>query len=268
MTAAADPALVGQRVAALTKIGGWTTHAIIDTTDLVAVPDEVDATYAEAVVTNGITAWQMLHRKARVRAGQTILVHGANGGVGSLLAQLALIAGVRVIGTASSQHHEELRALGITPVDYRTEDVPARVRELAPGGVDAVFDNVGGQNLDDAWALLRRGGSVVSYVRVASAVDGNGSAMLGVLKVLGRMWWWNTVPNGRRAYFYNLWAGRTFTRGRFTARLRKDLGAVFDLLASGQLSPRIAATLPLSQIADAMKLAETRTAVGKIVLIP
>lgn len=160
--AGVDSTLAGRRVAVLTKVGGWTSHAIVDAADLVAVPDGVDPVAAETVVTNGITAWQMLHRKARIRSGQTILVHGANGGVGNTLAQLALIAGARVIGTASARHHEALRALGVTPIDYRTEDVPARVRELAPDGVDAVFDNVGGRNITDAWGLLRRGGTLVS----------------------------------------------------------------------------------------------------------
>ena len=75
-----DPALVGRRVAAVTKTGGWTTHALLDARTLVPVPDGVDAAEAETVVLNGITAWQMLYRKARVRPGQTILVHGANGG--------------------------------------------------------------------------------------------------------------------------------------------------------------------------------------------
>jgi NADPH:quinone reductase-like Zn-dependent oxidoreductase len=264
---AGEPNLIGRRVAVLTKVGGWTTHAIVDAVDVVTVPDGVDPVAAETVVTNGITAWQMLHRKARIRSGQTILVHGANGGVGNTVAQLALIAGVRVIGTASARHHDALRALGVTPVDYRTEDVPARVRELAPDGVDAVFDNVGGSNITDGWALLRRGGTLVSY-GTAAVQEGTGSAMLPVVKVLARMWWWHALPNGRRAYFYNLWAGRRFTHGRFIARLRADLTAVLDLVATGRLSPQVAATLPLSRTADAMKLAESRTAIGKVVLIP
>jgi NADPH:quinone reductase-like Zn-dependent oxidoreductase len=130
-----------------------------------------------------------------------------------------------------------------------------------------VFDNVGGDNITDAWHLLRRGGTLVSY-GVAAVQDGTGSAMLPVVRVLARMWWWNAVPNGRGAYFYNLWAGRRFTHGRFVARLRADLTAVFDLIATGRLTAQIAATLPLSRTADAVKLAESRTAVGKVVLIP
>ncbi len=132
--------LAGARVAGLTKTGGWASHVLLDAADVVGVPEGVGAAEAETAVVNGITAWQILHRKARVRTGGTILVHGANSGVGSILVQLALNAGVRVIGTASARHHDALRALGVTPVDYRTENVPARIRELAPGGMDAVFD--------------------------------------------------------------------------------------------------------------------------------
>ncbi|HEX3780780.1 MAG TPA: medium chain dehydrogenase/reductase family protein [Pseudonocardiaceae bacterium] len=265
--AGADPALRTRRVAALTKVGGWTTHAVLDAADLVVVPDGVDPVSAEAVVVNGITAWQMLHRKARIHRGQTVLVHGANGGVGSILVQLASIAGARVIGTASSRHHETLRALGVLPIDYRTEDVPARVRELAPNGVDAVFDNVGGANITDARDLLRRGGTLVSY-GAANTMKGTGSATLPVLKTLARMWLWNVLPNGRNAHFFNVWAGRKLTRGRFMARQRTDLTALFDLIATGQLTAQVAATLPLSRTAEAMKLAESRTSVGKVILIP
>ena len=98
-----DPGLTGRRVAALTKVGGWSSHLAVDAADLVPVPDGVAAVDAEAVVVNGITAWQMLHRGARVRAGQTVLVLGANGGVGSTLVQLARAAGATVIGSASTR---------------------------------------------------------------------------------------------------------------------------------------------------------------------
>lgn len=149
--------LLGQRVAAMTKTGGWATHALVPAEDLVPVPAGVDPAEASTLVVNGITAWSMLHRSAKVRAGQTVLVHGANGGVGTVLAQLARDAGARVIGTASPRHHDALRDLGVEPVDYRG-DVEAQVRALAPDGVDAVFDHVGGAGLFASHRLLRRGG--------------------------------------------------------------------------------------------------------------
>ncbi|MEV7872444.1 medium chain dehydrogenase/reductase family protein [Streptomyces sp. NPDC088124] len=262
-----DPALTGSRVAALVKVGGWASHVVVEAADIVAVPDGIGAAEAETLVVNGITAWQMLHRRARIRAGQTVLVHGANGGVGSVLVQLARAAGVKVIGTASARHHDALRAQGVAPVDYRTEDVATRVRELAPGGVDAVFDHVGGRSVIDSWRLLAPGGTLVSY-GVASARDDSGSKQLPVLKILARVWVWNALPNGRRAYFFNIWAGRSFGKDRFRARLRADLTQVFAAYQRGEVIAGIAAQLPLARASEAMRLAESGTVAGKIVLTP
>jgi synaptic vesicle membrane protein VAT-1 len=261
------PSLAGTRVAALVKVGGWASHVLVDAADTVEVPDGIDAAEAETMVVNGITAWQMLHRKARVRAGQTIVVHGANGGVGSVLVQLALAAGVKVIGTASARHHDALREQGVVPVDYRTEDVAARIRELAPDGVDAVFDHVGGRGIVGSWRLLAPGGTLVSYGS-ASTRDDEGSKQLPVLKLLGRVWLWNTLPNRRRAYFFNVWAGRSLAKNRFRARLNADLTQVFAAVRRGDVTPQIAARLPLTRAADALRLAESGTVAGKIVLNP
>jgi NADPH:quinone reductase-like Zn-dependent oxidoreductase len=262
-----DAGLVGTRVAALLKVGGWASHVVVDAADVVPVPEGISAAEAETVVINGITAWQMLHRKARVRAGQTVLVHGANGGVGSVLVQLAQAAGAKVIGTASARHHAALREQGVTPIDYRTENIPDRVRQLAPAGVDAVFDHVGGRSIVDSWRLLAPGGTLVSYGS-ASTRDDEGSKQWPVLKLLGRVWLWNTLPNRRHAYFFNVWAGRALTAGRFRARLRTDLTEVFNALRRGEITAQIAAELPLAQAAEAMRLAESGTVAGKVVLHP
>ncbi|WP_327188559.1 medium chain dehydrogenase/reductase family protein [Streptomyces xinghaiensis] len=262
-----DPALTGKRVAALVKTGGWASHVVADAADVVEVPPGIEAAEAEALVVNGLTAWQMLHRTARVRTGQTVLVHGANGGVGSVLVQLARAAGARVIGTASARHHDALRELGVLPVDYRAGDVPARVRESAPDGADAVFDHVGGRSVTDSWRLLAPGGTLVSYGSAATR-DDQGSKQWPVLKILGRVQLWNLLPNGRRAHFYNVWAGRAFGRDRFRARLRADLTQVFAALQRGEVTPRIAARLPLTRAAEALRLAESGTVVGKVLLMP
>ncbi len=262
-----EPGLTGARVAALVKVGGWASHVLVDAADVVLVPAGVGAAEAETLVVNGITAWQMLHRKARVRAGQTVLVHGANGGVGSVLVQLARAAGAQVIGTASARHHDALREKGVEPVDYRTDDIPARVRALAPGGVDAVFDHVGGPGIVDSWRLLAPGGTLVSYGS-ASTRDDQGSGQLPVLKLLGRVWLWNALPNRRHACFFNVWAGRALSRDRFRARLRADLTQVFTALQRGEVTAQIAAQLPLARVADALRLAESGTVAGKVVLNP
>lgn len=261
-----DPALAGRRFAALTKTGGWASHVVVAAADLVEVPDSVSSADAETLVVNGITAWQMLHRTAGVDAGDTIVVLGANGGVGSALVQLARIAGVRVIGTASRRHHDKLRALGVTPVDYRDPDLYGRLRGLAPQGVAAVFDHVGGEGVVDSFRLLAPGGTLVSY-GTASTRDAAGSSKAPVLKLFARLALWNALPNSRHAHFFNIWAGRR-RLDAFRARLGADLGEVFALLAEGRLEPQVAARIPLSRAADAMRLAESGTVAGKVVLVP
>lgn len=262
---AADPALVGRRVAALTKIGGWSSHLTVPAADLVPVPDGLDAAEAETFVVNGITAYQMLHRWAKVKAGGTILVHGASGGVGTTLVQLARAAGIEVIGTASARNLGAVTALGATAVDYRDE-VPAEVRKLAPGGVDAVFDHLGGPGIADSFRLLAPGGTLVAYGS-ASTKDKPGNSRLPVLKLFARLLWWTALPNRRRAHFYNVWGGKR-NLARFRARLAEDLTAVFDLAAAGKLEAQVAARIPLTEAAKALALAESGTVTGKVVLVP
>ena len=187
----------------------------------------------EALVAGGdrLLVEGALHGVAEVGAGQTVLVHGANGGVGSTLVQLARLAGARVIGTASPRHHDAVRDLGATPVDYRSPDLAAEVRALAPNGVDAVFDHVGGPGIVDSYRLLAPRGTLVAY-GTASTRDQQGSSRLPVLKLFARLLWWNALPNGRTTRFFNIWAGKR-NAARFRARLTRDLGAVFALLALG-----------------------------------
>jgi NADPH:quinone reductase-like Zn-dependent oxidoreductase len=259
-----DATLNGRRVAALTKTGGWSSHVDLDAADLIPVPDALDAAEAETFVVNGITAWQMLHRVADVRRGETILVHGANGGVGSTLVQLARAAGIHVIGTASARHADAVTALGATWIDYRG-DVPHRVRALAPHGVDAVFDHVGGPGISDSFDLLADGGTLVSY-GTAATKDDEGDSRLPVLKLFARLLWWNMLPNKRSAHFYNLWAGkRNITR--FRARIAEDLAQVFALAATGTVTAQVAARIPLTEAARALELAESGTVTGKVVLV-
>jgi NADPH:quinone reductase-like Zn-dependent oxidoreductase len=257
---------VGGRYAALTKTGAWASAVTVAADTLVPVPDGLDPAAAVTVVVNGITAWQLLHRHAEVAAGQTILVHGANGGVGSTLVQLARHAGVRVIGTCSPRHFTAVRALGAEPVDYASPDLGAAVRALAPAGVAAVFDHVGGPGIVDSWRLVAPGGTLVSSGSAATK-DAGGSARVPILALFGRLLWWNLLPNRRRAVFFNIWSGLR-RRDEFYARLRADLGRVFDLLAAGALTAQVAARLPLTEAAAALELAESRTVVGKVVLVP
>ncbi|MCY1136582.1 medium chain dehydrogenase/reductase family protein [Actinoplanes sp. Pm04-4] len=254
-----DSGPAGRRFAVVTKVGAWASHLVTDAAALVAVPDGVGAADAETVVVNGVTAYQMLYRVARVRAGQTIVVLGANGGVGSTLVQLARHAGITVVGTASARHHGLVRELGAIPVDYRDPDAYAQIAHHAPDGVDAVFDHVGGDGLKKSWRLVRKGGTLVSY---GTAADKNspGSPQLTFLNLFSQLWMWHLSPNNRSARFYNFWAAAS------KRRHHEDLAAVFKLLAEGVLTPQIAATFPLNRAAEAMALAESHTVAGKVIL--
>lgn len=263
----ADPALVGRRVATMTKTGGWATHALVEARDSVLVPDAVSSEDAETVVVNGVTAWQMLHRSARVKRGQTILLHGANGGVGGILIQLAKREGIRVIGGASPRHHDALRAMGVEPVDYNDPNFAERVRELAPQGVAAAFDNIGGRMMQTSFSLLAPGGTLVVYSLI-SQMGGTGNVMVPFVKALSRIALWNVLPNRRRGTFYDLWAGHKTRPARFREHLDSDLTTIFGLLATGEISSNIAARFPLVEASAALALAESRTLNGKVILLP
>lgn len=114
----------------------------------------------------GLTALQTIDR-AGVSSGQTVLVHAAAGGVGSMAVQIAVARGARVIGTASERNHEYLRSLGAEPVTYG-EGLAERVRALAPEGVDVVLDYIGGEALATTPDVLREGGTVASVVDAAA----------------------------------------------------------------------------------------------------
>jgi NADPH2:quinone reductase len=263
--------LIGERVAAVTKTGGWATHILVPAADLVPVPPALDPTLVETVLVNGITAWQVLYREAHVKPGQTILVHGANGGVGMVLCQLALYAGIRVIGTAAPRHHEALRSLGVEPVDYNAPDLAARVRALAPKGVDAAFDHLGLKSARISYSLLARGGSLICYGNAAllNNTSLSGASMIWIfLKLLARISLWNIFPNSHRATFYNFWGGHLLRPAAFRRRFRQDLEKLVELLSRGAINPPVAARFPLVEASAAMQLAESRTVRGKVVLVP
>ena len=171
-----------------------------------------------------------------------------------------------MIGTAGPSAQNRVRELGAIPIDYRSENVPARVRELAPTGVAAVFDHIGGPGIADSWRMLARGGTLVSY-GTASTRDVPGNPRLPVLKLLARLQLWNLLPNGRRATFFNLWAGSR-KQDRYRAQLRRDLGEVLQLLREGAITPQIAKRFALRDAGHALRYAEQGAIVGKVVLEP
>jgi 2-desacetyl-2-hydroxyethyl bacteriochlorophyllide A dehydrogenase len=253
---------VGTRVAAMTRTGAWREVVVLDESTVVAVPDALDAPHAVALVTNGVTAWQLL-RRANVRKGQTVLVHGASGGVGGLLARLALREGIRVLGTASASKHDALEAAGVEPIDYRAGDVPAAVRALAPEGVNAVFDHLGGQSVVDSYKELAPGGIVLCY-GAATTMDEGGHPMKPYLTIMRRIAGWELARllgpgKGRKVRIYSVQQNEAF---------RTDLRRVFDLAVRGELTATVAATYPLAKAGEALRTLVDGKVAGKLVLEP
>ncbi|GAA2832298.1 NADP-dependent oxidoreductase [Kitasatospora paracochleata] len=191
-------------------------------------PAALDWAQAGGLPLAGLTAYQALVKALDVRAGETVLVHAAAGGVGSLAVQIATHLGARVIGTAAERNHLFLRGLGAEPVEYGP-GLADRVRALAPGGVDAALDLVGGDAVEISADL------VTDPARIASVADYRVTARGG------RYVW--TRPDGA------------------------DLAEVARLADEGSLTVPVVSTFPLSQAASAQALnAEGRTR-GKIVLL-
>jgi NADPH:quinone reductase-like Zn-dependent oxidoreductase len=191
---------IGQRVAALTMTGGYSCYTIVPAAHLVPVPENLDPAEAVSLVLNYVTAYQMLHRVAKLREGQRFLVHGAAGGVGTAVLQLGKIADLKMFGTASKGKLDLVSTLGATAIDYRSENFLERVRQLAPDGLDAVFESMGGKTRTDSYRCVRRGGYLVCY-GASSAIEkgklsaGLGFAWLGLMKL---------VPDGKHPVWYNV----------------------------------------------------------------
>jgi NADPH2:quinone reductase len=265
-----DDALLGKRVATMTGFGAWAEYVVLRVEQLVIVPEELDVAEVDTLIVNGATAYKMLHRVARVRAGQTIVVTGAGGGVGTMLVELARLSGVRVIGTCKPAQRATVQALEAEVVDYERDRVLADVRALAPEGVDAVFDHVGGPSLRSSYAMLRAGGVLVSYGN-ASAAKGTGSVWWAFLAFFGLKALWSFRPGRRRMTFFDVWgrgsfgADHMFRPQRFWHEFREDLGQLVELLRRGQLRPHVARRISLLRAAEALE-EHQRGVTGKIVL--
>lgn len=259
-----DRIAVGARVAALTKTGGWASQVLLPVADLVPVPEPLAAPEVETVITNGLTALRAL-RRIDAPAGATIVVLGATGGVGSILVQFALRAGLRVIGIASTAQQERLRRQGVLPVDYRRDSVPERVHELAPHGVAGVVDHIGGPGIADSWRMLAPHGALISLSDAGVLHAAHPTAYF--MRHYLRLQMWNLLPNRRRAHFFDLWAGKKNSEA-FHRELHRDLAELFGLLADGTLTPPIDSTYALSDACAALRHAENGGITGKIILVP
>ncbi len=248
----------GQTVADLTVIGSYSEYICLPESQLIPVPEGLDPAEAVSLVLSYVTAYQLLHRIAKIKEGHRILVHGAAGAVGTAMLQLGKLLNLEMYGTASKPKQDVVAALGATPIDYKSGNWLDRIRALTGDGVDAVFDPIGGESFRKSFHALRRGGILAAYGFYNAVMGRGGSIPLDFI----RLKLWNLLPNGRSTAFYSIGALRKKHPEWFT----EDLTNLFNLLAQGKIKPVIAARLPLTEVKRAHELIETAAVQGKIVL--
>src|SRR5262252_11106856 len=221
----------GQMVTAMPIHGAYAEYICLPQRKLVPVPSGLDAAEAVSLVLNYITAYQMMHRSAKVSSGQRVLIHGASGGVGTALLQLGRLAGLQMYGTCSSRGASAVSELGGIPIDYKHLDFVKEMHRLTGEGVDVVFDGIGGPHMWRSRKALRPGGKVVVYGLTASLSGGRlasgrrhrfqGIAIYGLYIAGGWL-----LPGRKRLVPYSIqWLKRLRP-----ALFRQDLIALFDLL--------------------------------------
>ncbi|MET9396513.1 NADP-dependent oxidoreductase [Kitasatospora sp. NPDC002965] len=220
---------VGDEVLGFRLLGCSAERVVADGARLVRKPAGMPWEQAGALSASGQTA-HLAFEQLKVDRGETVLVHGAAGGVGTIAVQLARARGVTVIGTAGERNHDYLRELGAIPVTYG-DGLVERVRAVAPQGVDAAFDAAGRGALEASVEL------VADRERIGTVVDYPGAGRLGVRGIRGE---------------------------RTAARLAELVG----LWEAGALRVEIADTFPLQRAADAHRLVGTGHVRGKVVLVP
>mgnify|MGYP002641191003 FL=1 len=249
---------VGQMVADLTVWGAYSEYMLRPSSGLVSVPPGLDPAEAVSLVLSYVSAYQMLHRVVKIQRGQTILVHGAGGAVGTALLQLGTLLDLKMYGTASASKRELVEGLGAKHTDYATEDFVNRMQ--AVGGCDAVFDFIGGENFRRSFQSLRKGGILVPYGFYNDAMGKKGGS---VPTDYMKMALWNILPNGRKTSFYSIGA----LRKKHPDWFKKDLAVLFDLLEAGKIKPAIERRMKLEDAAKAHELIEKAAIKGRIVLV-
>ncbi len=249
---------IGDRVADMTVVGSDATFRILHAQDLTLVPPEVDPAEAATLILSWTTAYQLLHRSAKVKLRQRILVHGAGGAVGQALLSLAKMAGAESWGAAHARHAALIRQLGATPIDYEHEDFT----RVLPSGFDVVFDGIGEDGYRRSFAALRRGGLLVAIGYSAGAEAKQG--MLAALANIARMYVWGWIPGGKRSRFYSI----NVMRARHPDWFKEDLAYLFNLLREGRIKPKVAERIAFDQVVEAHRRLEKGGLEGKLVLCP
>jgi NADPH:quinone reductase-like Zn-dependent oxidoreductase len=247
---------MGQRVCALTVHGGQAEYLVREADHFVPVPDGLDDADVVALILNYVTAYQMIHRAGKAKKGQSALVSGANGGVGTAALEILRLLGARVIGAASRKHFELVRDLGGEPIESRARPLGEQVRMLVPDGVDVSFDAMGGAGTREHTDATKKRGIVVGYGLMAAP------SLLPFLRGLVAIYV-GTRLAGRRGTFYGITALYRKDRRPF----KEDLPKLFELLRAGEIKPRIATRLGLLDGVKAQEMLERGGVQGKIVLM-
>jgi len=266
---------VGERVGSLTVWGADAESVCVPEEYAVEVPDDLDPAEVVSLVFPYMTAYQMLHRTARVMHGETVLVHGAAGRVGTAALELGAVAGLRLFGTAAAKDREAVERLGATFIDYQNEDFLARVRELTDGvGVDVVLDGIGGKVALRSFRALRRGdvvtgdpgGRLITMGRYDTLAHGrkNRRAVVEWYVATAITSLWGIVSTRRSVSGYRVQILRIPHQDWF----REDFLVLLELLRAGKISPVVAERLPFSEARHAHELLESSAARGKLVLVP
>lgn len=253
-----DSFKIGDRVADMTVVGSNADYRTLRADRLTRVPPGVDAAEAAALILSWTTAYQLLHRAARVRRGQRVLVHGAAGAVGQALLVLGSLAGLELWGATGDRHVALIRGLGAIPIDYAREDFT----RVLPEGFDVVFDGIGEDGYRRSLAALDRRGRLCAYGY--SAGMRMHRSLPAILAWIARLYLWRCLPGGKRAGFYSINLMRAIHPRWFMDDLRQLLG----LLAHGDIRPRVAARISFGEVAEAHRRLEAGGLEGKLVLCP
>ncbi len=271
---------LGDRVGALTVWGADADRVCVPEVGAVTVPDDVDPGEVLSLLFPYMTAYQVLHRTARVKQGETVLVHGAAGRVGTAALELGALAGLRLIGTASKADRVAVERLGAVAIDYQQEDFVARVREFTEGsGVDVVVDSLGGPISLRSFHALGPGGRLVVFGRYSTLKDGHKDwpAVIEWYASVAAVWVWAKTSRRRSAMKYQIQKFRDTAQRRpgavggvprYPDWFQEDFTALIEMLRRGDIHPVVAERLPLAEARHAHELLDSAASTGKLVLVP
>jgi len=246
---------LGDRVADLTTIGAYAGYICLPEDRPTPVPEGVSDVDALGMILSAVTPYQMLTRVAKMQAGRSLLIHGAGGAVGTAMLQLARDAGIAAFGTDVAAKHDLIRSLGATPID--ADAAEAALLDATGGGVDVVFDPLGGESLSRSLHALKPGGMLVAFGFQNEVLGRGGSIPMDFVKLT--LWDW--LPNGHATAFYSIGA----MRRKHPDWFREDLATLFGMLAEGRFDPVVAEVMPLAKVREAHERVEAGDVKGKLV---